>query len=111
MLLALGPPFENHCVRERRGCKQDQLERNGHKMKGDEGTGLRDPSVGRRTYMVVRGDVAPRGGEGEQRRALRLDLLKPKGHKGEAVQGRKLELGCEAGLLCPGNKARSQTSG
>lgn len=72
---------------------------------------MRDPSVGRRTHMVARGDVTPRGWEGEPRRALTLDLLKPEGTKGKAVQGRKLELGCEAGLLCPGNKARSQTPG
>lgn len=108
MLLALGPPFENHCVRERRIWKpEDQLERNGHEMKGDEGTGLSDPpSVGRGTHMVAMGDAVPRCGECEQNQALTVDLLKLEVDEGKAVQSRDARQGRSTG-----NKARSQTSG
>lgn len=34
----LGPPFENRCVRERSWRQGDQWGRDGHQMRGDEGT-------------------------------------------------------------------------
>lgn len=41
--------------------------------------------MGRQTHTVARGDAGPRCGEGEQKRAMMLDLLKQGVDKGKGV--------------------------